>query len=267
MAKSATSPLGRLLEEISWEGNARHYRAGGRGFENVLTAEVLQILEFLPRKAFLGRILRSTSGHASAAVAAMRQEVESIKFSILPGALMLKKSQSLGRAQLEVQPDAVLESPSVYCLVEAKRIRQAAFQPEQLAREYVAVVQTARERGRMPLLLLLLADRPPVPVKGVGRIEIQDAVSRFLVPVLERTDEPTPHDDLVAKLGAVVAHTTWPAISADLGAARDECVSGNESIDASLRRLVDSALNAIDWHGKKKALPNTRLHPTASSKS
>jgi hypothetical protein len=30
------SPLGRLLEEISWEGNARHYRYGRRGFENGL---------------------------------------------------------------------------------------------------------------------------------------------------------------------------------------------------------------------------------------
>lgn len=134
MAKHTASPLGRLLQELSWEGNARRYRGGGRGFENVLTAEVLQVLEFLPREAFLGRILRSASSEAAAAIAAMRQEVEAVTFSVLPGGLMLTKSQTLGRPQLEVQPDAVLESPSVYCLVEAKRIRQAAFHPEQLAR-------------------------------------------------------------------------------------------------------------------------------------
>ena len=29
--KTSPSTLGRLLEEISWEGNARHYRQGGRG--------------------------------------------------------------------------------------------------------------------------------------------------------------------------------------------------------------------------------------------
>lgn len=58
--------------------------------------------------------------------------------------------------------------------------------------------------------------------------------------------------NLFAGLSSVVAYTTWPAISADLRAARDEGVSGNESINACVDRLVDSALNAIDWHGNRK---------------
>lgn len=33
-----SSMIGRLLDEISWEGNAKKYRGGGRGKENVLTA-------------------------------------------------------------------------------------------------------------------------------------------------------------------------------------------------------------------------------------
>jgi hypothetical protein len=50
--------LGRLLEELSWVGNTiKDYREGGRGFENVLTAEVLQSLDFLPRQSFLGSIV------------------------------------------------------------------------------------------------------------------------------------------------------------------------------------------------------------------
>ena len=37
-----TTIIGRLLEEISWEGKrVRLYRHGGRGMENVLTAEVM----------------------------------------------------------------------------------------------------------------------------------------------------------------------------------------------------------------------------------
>ena len=38
-----TSIIGRLLEEISWEGKrvVHLYRGGGRGKENVLTAEVM----------------------------------------------------------------------------------------------------------------------------------------------------------------------------------------------------------------------------------
>ena len=48
------SVLGRLLEELSWAGNTiRNYREGGRGYENVLTAEALQGLDFLPRKVKL----------------------------------------------------------------------------------------------------------------------------------------------------------------------------------------------------------------------
>jgi hypothetical protein len=45
-ASGNASVLGRLLEEISWEGaSVRRYRDGGRGHENVLTAEVLTALD------------------------------------------------------------------------------------------------------------------------------------------------------------------------------------------------------------------------------
>ena len=36
---------GRLLHEVSWKGNARHYRPGGRGREKVLLAEVFALLD------------------------------------------------------------------------------------------------------------------------------------------------------------------------------------------------------------------------------
>src|SRR5882672_458590 len=127
MAKSP-SLIGRLLEEISW-GNAVHYRDGGQGFENVLTAEVLQALDFLPRTSFLGRILGSLDGEALPAATLLAQESEAISFSFLPGDLPLNESRSAVDGQLVVQPDAVLTSPSVYCLVEAKRIRRGSFQP------------------------------------------------------------------------------------------------------------------------------------------
>lgn len=44
-------------------------------------------------------------------------------------------------AKLVVQPDAIFETPSTYTLAEAKR--NGSFQPEQLAREYVALVSKA----------------------------------------------------------------------------------------------------------------------------
>src|SRR5262245_57408129 len=143
------SLFGRLLHEISWEGNARHYRNGGRGRENVLTAEVLHAVDLLPRRTFLGGILATVTSEAPA-LGFLTSEVEDVTVSVLPGGIVMKPSSFGAGAPLEVQPDAILESPSVYCLLEAKRIREAAFQPQQLAREFVAVVEGAKERNRMP---------------------------------------------------------------------------------------------------------------------
>ena len=70
------SALGRLLAEISWEGESvRRYRDGGIGLENVLTAEVLLALDFLPRTAFLDNLLKSAHG-AEVARASLLAEVE-----------------------------------------------------------------------------------------------------------------------------------------------------------------------------------------------
>lgn len=55
------SRITRLLEEISRE-KAVKYRAGGRGMDNVLTAEVLIGLDLLPRDRFFAQVVRSCSG-------------------------------------------------------------------------------------------------------------------------------------------------------------------------------------------------------------
>ena len=117
----SSSIIGRLLDEISWEGNARRYRGGGRGKENVLTAEVLYPLDLLPRTSFLGEVIAGAHG-ADAARQRMTQEVERATLSFLPGDL------SLANSTIRVQPDALLTSPSCYTFIEAKRIRPSRFQ-------------------------------------------------------------------------------------------------------------------------------------------
>lgn len=138
-----SSVLGRLLEELSWEGSkVRQYRAGGRGFENVLTAEVLIALDFLPRTRFLGAIVRGAHGadHAREHVA---RELEAASITLLPEELVLNpRGRSRGDRRI-VQPDAWISTPGTVTLVEAKRIRSSRFQPEQLAREYVALTRGA----------------------------------------------------------------------------------------------------------------------------
>jgi len=241
------STIGRLLEEISWEGNARHYRQGGRGFENVLAAEVFQALDFLPRAAFLGRIVQSIQGGDPETVKLLWNEIEEARFTFLPGDIFLGGHSSSSGTARSVQPDGILESTSVYCMLEAKRIKRGAFQPEQLAREMLAVLQEAQ--GRQPLLLLVLPSPPPVAVCGYGRLSIHDAVSKWLEPVLQQTESEFPAmEELAGRADSVIAYTTWQSISETVAAGKASFVSGDPSVDASISRLAETVLQAIVWH-------------------
>jgi hypothetical protein len=86
-----------LLEEISWEGpSVRGYRGGGRGRENVLTAEVLTALDFLPRTSFLGAILNNAHG-ADTARAALAHEIEHAELEFLPNEIALNPCRAVPR--------------------------------------------------------------------------------------------------------------------------------------------------------------------------
>ena len=179
----AMSMVGKLLEEVSWE-HATSYRHGGRGRENVLSAEVLMALDFLPRDRFLGSVLRAATG-ADRARAKLINEIEEAELRFLPGDMALAPSR-VGSDQLVVQPDALITSPSSFALVEAKRVRASSFQPEQLAREYVATM--AHAGTRTPLILLLGAE-PPVLVRGRGRMSLEQAISSELASVLRSREQ------------------------------------------------------------------------------
>ena len=99
------SPIGRLLEEISWEGNAKPYREGGRGRENVLTVETFTPLDYLPRTRFLGQVIGSAHG-ADEARRRVAEEIERVVISLLPGDVFL------GRTGVHVQPDATIITPT-----------------------------------------------------------------------------------------------------------------------------------------------------------
>ncbi|GAA2199934.1 hypothetical protein [Sinomonas flava] len=138
---SNDSFIGRLLEEISWE-KATHYRRGGRRRENVLTAEVLLPLSYLPRDLFLGEVLMGARG-ADDARRVVISEIEAADVTLLP-------DQLEPVPDVRVQPGASFSLPESYVLVEAKRNGRASFQPSQLAKEYLALKAAAGERT--PLL-------------------------------------------------------------------------------------------------------------------
>jgi hypothetical protein len=243
------SAIGRLLTELSWSGRSiRQYRHGGAGFENVLTAEVMQALDFLPRTAFLGSVLEQAHGAGEARKTLVR-EVEHAEVTVLPGDIELNPAGHDKRTKVIVQPDATIISSSVFALVEAKRIRRSSFQPEQLAREYVAVTVEAQASGHRPLLLLVLGAPPPVVVAGWPRpVPVTDAVQRHLASVVSRTTRSPGADKLAADVDDVIAWTTWREIDSALTARTETLHVPDPSVAASVRRLAASATDAIARH-------------------
>ncbi len=134
---ASSSVIGRLLQELSWSGKSiPAYRNGGLGNENVLTAEALQGLDFLPRAWFLGAVIAAAQG-APAARARFVDQVDEAAFTLLPGDMHLQASAGADTPPVCVQPDGLIVSPDCYCVLEAKRLRRGSFQTEQLAREFL----------------------------------------------------------------------------------------------------------------------------------
>ena len=243
------SALRGLLREVSWEGKTvRRYRLGGRGLENVLTAEVLQALDFLPRASFLGAVIANAHG-AERARETLRNEIEEAKIALLPGPKFLARREQ-GREELVVQPDAVLTSRTCYALVEAKRIRRSSFQPEQLAREYLLTMREAKKNGdHTPLMLLVLGKNPPVSIEGSGLVAPEVSIRQHLPAVRERSaPDPLTLDELVARVPEVVSWVTWAEVNAAIRAGT-AIFEGKDSVAACVQRLADAAMRAIEWHG------------------
>ncbi len=243
-----SSVLGRLLEELSWVGSTiRDYRNGGRGYENVLTAEALQALDFLPRKFFFGSVL--TGAHeADAARTSLISEIEEAVFTLLPGNHPLVPSGDRHQTQMSVQPDGIIETPSTYTILKAKRIRISSFQPEQIAREFALTIRDAGPRK--PILLLIIGASPPIKVAKHGKLSLPEAISLYLDSVLVRAENHsfTPqHARLL--INDVVCWITWHEIAEIVKWQRDLFQTADESMQGCINRLSASVTDAISWHG------------------
>jgi hypothetical protein len=234
-----SSTISRLLEEISWEGNARRYRNGGRGRENVLTAEVFNALDFLPRTAFLGGVLRAAHGAAEAR-AAITASIEDADIEVLPGDIAPRLASG-SVAAWTVQPDVTIAAATTLCLVEAKRIRPASFQRAQLARTLIGLRHSAEDRAT--LLLLVLGSAPPLRVARLGRLSIEQAVEVGLSE-LDQTDVIAVRE----LAGASVAWITWDEVQSVVHDAQIGIGTLPESVRASVARVASSVTGAIDWH-------------------
>jgi hypothetical protein len=236
------SVLGRLLEEISWEGSrVRGYRNGGRGRENVLTAEVLGTLSYLPRSVFLSAVLRSAHG-ADQTREIAAAEAEQATFTLLPD------ESQLSPGGVVVQPDGILVTPSCHVLIEAKGMGRSAFQPEQLSREFACVLRDAGDAR--PLLLLITPTPPPVPIKGQGRLTVEAAIARHLESVLARTTGLSASvNELIARIPDTVAWMTWDELGTAVATAELDLSEVPLTIAGTIQRLRDDLVRALAWHG------------------
>ena len=251
--KVRDSVLGRLLQELSWVGaNIRDFHDGGLGFENVLTAEALTALDFLPRTDFLGAVLQAAHGAAAARSKAVA-EIEEAVITLFPEQLVLRPNAPTNQT-LVVQPDGSMTSTGSYVMIEAKRIRRSTFQPEQLAREYVSLMREAQ--GRAPLLLLILGSEPPVAVTGHGRMGIEDTISLHLSSVLERTeDHDLDESSLRESVPEVLSWITWQELGSVVAKQQGIFCSDNPSVNATVSRLAGSLTDSIVRHSG----PTTRV--------
>lgn len=240
--------LARLLTEISWYGaSVRKLRNGGRGLELALTAETLQALDFLPRKAFFGAVLAAAHG-AERARSRLVEEIEEARFTLLPGDHFLGARGADRPGALLVQPDGIIETPSTYTVVEVKRIRPSPFRPEQLAREFVLSLEQAG--GRTPLLLLILGAPPPVTVAKHGKLTIPDGIALHLQSVLERSGTVSPTvEEALSRIPEIVCWVTWHEVAAVVEAVRQAIRPADESVRGCIDRLATVVTRSIERHG------------------
>jgi hypothetical protein len=123
------SIIGSLLCDISWSGNTvNKYRKAGKGYENVLTAEVFQILDFLPRTFFLGEIINNLHSKNTEVLKRLNAEVEELCMNLFPGNHYLKTNPKSHQSGISVQPDGLIETfINLWIIGVEKRIKKKWF--------------------------------------------------------------------------------------------------------------------------------------------
>lgn len=247
------SPLTRVLSGVSWEGRKVNskYRDGGRGIEEVLTAEVFQALEFLPRYPFIEEVAKHITrlGEDQSPFIKL-DELESAKFEVSPGGgLSLRPSAETHQQRIEVQFDALITTNRSNIYVEAKRIGRSSFQEEQLARTFLIALRESNKR--LGKVLLILADPPPVLIKKQGRKSIEDGILHNLDSVYLKTEGITRTlEEVQSKISSTVAYITWQDISRAIEAAYVRYRNNDSSTAAAVERICQSLIQSIHWHGR-----------------
>lgn len=239
-----------LVHGMSWEGKSvnKKYRNGGRGVEEVLTAEVFQALEFLPRVPFASEVLNSVTRLNDRADFVDPGEVSSAEFLLSPfGSYCLRPSAPTHQLRLDVQFDALIRTNASAIFVEAKRIKASSFRPEQPARTLLIAL---RESGiLLPKVLFVLGAPPPVKVESHGRLDLEEAVLAGLDTAYSKIEGlPFSIEEVKSRIGECIAWTTWRDIAVSTQRALSSFRSNDEHVAASVKRTAESLIESVAWH-------------------
>ena len=253
MTDNRVSVIRQLLHDVAGEGErAKRYKNDGYKDENALTAEVLQGLDFLPRRHFLGEIIQqshsiSDSANIAEIKSALAEQSEDMELVFQPEGLPFRGDS---RHQTEfVNPDGLFETKDVaYILIEAK-LKQGSFGSEQLAREYVVLMREARDRT--PLLLLILGRGPLVRVEGHKDPQrIKESIEGGLKSVRSKVECQYSFSELVDRVDRTVAWITWKEITEIVCRQLDCFAAESSSTRAAVKRVADSIVKAIEFDGQ-----------------
>ncbi len=207
----------------------------------MLTAEVFSALDFLPREAFLGEIIRQSHGASTTTRDAVASESANATVTVLPGDIPPADSD-VDPETWRVQPDVLIDSPSAVAFVEAKRIKTSQFQEHQLLKTLAALNEFTGERDS--LLLVVTSEPPPYRVERQGRLSIAESIEHSLSIV----SDPDDRERLRSAAETSICWTTWQDIAEIISTTAASIAPETGPAAATIERLACSVSDALHRH-------------------
>ena len=236
-----------LLRTIFWEEHLfRAYRIGNRDMGKYLTKQVFRILDFLPRKHFLGEIIKSLNMNDEHAKSLLYSNLEDNRFTLLPCNHHLREPFLLHK-KLAVDSNKIVDSLFNYTIVEAKRIKPNAFRKKNLVCKFSTVIKKPLETN--PLLLLILGNKPPVLVIGSERKHLKEEIIENLSIIHDlKNSNSLPIDELNKMVNKHLAWTTWEDIM-NIVIRQYNTYETNDLLEKRyIRRFCDTLVQTIQWY-------------------
>lgn len=236
-----------VLKTIFWEEKLfRAYQVGRISMERYLTQEVFRILDFLPRKHFLGEVIKSLNIKDDYTKSTLYSKVENNEFTLSPSIHYMREPFLLHK-NLAVEPEKITESLFAYTMREAKRIKPNAYRKKQLVYKFSAVIKKPLEKN--PLLLLILGNKPPVLMIGSKRKYIEEGIIDNLSIIHDlKNSNSLPVRELNRMVNKHLAWTTWEDIKNIIIRQYNTYETDNLSDKRYIRRMCDTLVQAIKWY-------------------